>query len=72
MRAEAAGNAKGKGLGAPASLGGTARSHGASTVSRAHLLFQGIQTPQGHTRDMWATPSIFVPQYSKVSLKRKV
>lgn len=71
MRVEAAGNGKGKGLGAPASLGGTVRSHGACAVSRAHLLFQGIQIPQGHTWDVWATPSIFVPQYSKVSLKRK-
>lgn len=59
------------GTGAPVSLGGTARSHRASAVSHTHLLFLGIQTPQGHTRDGRATPIIFVPQYSKVRLKRK-
>ncbi|OWK00219.1 hypothetical protein Celaphus_00019326 [Cervus elaphus hippelaphus] len=28
----------------------------------------GIQIPQGHTWDVWATPSIFVPQYSKMPI----
>ena len=60
------------GAGGPCVLGRHGEEHGASAMSRARLLFQGFQTPQGHTWDGRATPIIFVPQYSKVSLKRKV